>query len=44
MSQLFFVFKGTEEQEDKITKTKKLIQYLLIERITKLTYIKTSEQ
>jgi len=42
ISQLFFVFTGTEEQDDKTTKTKKLIKYFLIKRITELTYIKIS--
>ena len=42
ISQLFFVFTGIEEQDDKKTKTKKLIKYFLIKRITKLTYIKIS--
>jgi len=29
ISQLFFVFTGTEEQDDKTTKTKKLIKYFI---------------
>ena len=44
ISQLFSVFNGIEEHDDKITRAKKLIKYLLNVRITQLTYKKVSGQ